>query len=106
MKQHVESMTQLPSLKREKIEKLQRSKNRKYEIMADRIHQKHRSIIEARSAAYDKENDSFWNEWHAGFELASAWNKESQDLRSRYQQRVKERSDHVYSRGDKKQTIK
>ena len=40
----VEAPMQLPSLKREKIEKLHRSKNHKYEIMAERIHQKHRSI--------------------------------------------------------------
>jgi hypothetical protein len=84
-------------LKHEKIEKLHRSKNRKFEIMAERIRQKHRNIQESRSAAYDKENDSFWGEWRTGFEIASAWNKESKESRSRYQQRVKERNDNIYT---------
>lgn len=88
----------LPSLKKEKIEKLHRSKNKKFEVTMDRIKQKFRSMMETRTAAYDRDNDQFWADWKSGFEIASMWDKENVDSRTRYEQRVKERSDNLYSK--------
>jgi hypothetical protein len=64
----------------------------------DRIKQKHRSVLESRTAAYDRDNDLFWSQWKNGFDIAAMWDKENSESRTRYEQRVKERSEHIYSR--------